>query len=303
MKFNFIIPTRNRKESLFRLLTSIEEQEFHPDEIIIVDDSDKKIDNIEIEFENLKINYVFPNSHSLTKKRNIGISLVKDDVDFICFLDDDIVFEENCLNKLIETLSTIGNDVAGVSMNIIDAKRSHPLYIKYFKKLFCMETFNDGKVLISGFNNPYSPIKTSNYGDWLCGGVTVWRKSVLNQYKFDEWFSGYGDCEDLEFSYRVGKKYKLFFIADAKVRHLMDYDKKGNNFNAGKMQSLNRLYFVNKNKELSILLCLYALTGQFLNNFFKSILIVKIGYLIRSIGNLYGIYVFFIKHNSFKTNL
>lgn len=197
MDLSIIIPTRNRKESLFRLLDSIKRQNIYPYEIIIVDGSDKKIVDIGIKFKNLKIKYFFTDSRSLTKSRNIGISLVNNNISYVCFLDDDIVFEYNCLEEIFKILGNIKKDIGGIGLNIINAQRSNPLFVKSFKKLFCMETLDDGKVLKSGYNNPNLPAFKCFYSDWLSGGATIWKKSILEEYKFDEWFQGYGYGEDL----------------------------------------------------------------------------------------------------------
>lgn len=54
-----------------------------------------------------------------------------------------------------------------------------------------------------------SPVDDDIFAEWVFGGATCWSKNVLNEFKFDEWFSGYGFGEDLDFSYRVGKNINL----------------------------------------------------------------------------------------------
>ncbi len=119
----------------------------------------------------------------------------------------------------------------------------------------------------SGFNyDPYDPGMKLTYTDWLSGGVTVWRSNIFQEYSFDEWFSGYGAYEDVDFSYRVGKKYRLAVNPCAKVQHLyMDTQKKANNYRIGKKEALNRLYFVKKHRELSVFRSLWASVGESLS--------------------------------------
>jgi GT2 family glycosyltransferase len=136
----------------------------------------------------------------------------------------------------------------------------------FFKRLFFMTSRSYGKILPSGFNyNPYDPAMRLTYTDWLSGGVTVWRFNIFREYSFDEWFSGYGANEDVDFSYRVGKKYKLAVNPDARVQHLMDTQKKGNEYRIGKKEVLNRLYFVKKHRELSAARSLWTSIGELLS--------------------------------------
>ena len=35
---------------------------------------------------------------------------------------------------------------------------------------------------------------------------------MVEEFKFDEWFTGNAFCDDVDYSYRVGKKYKLMVV-------------------------------------------------------------------------------------------
>jgi glycosyltransferase involved in cell wall biosynthesis len=88
MKVSVVIPTRNRKESLFRLLNCLLRSSYPVLEVIIVDSSDRKLLATELQlFSSLNINYV-ASTPSVCIQRNIGIRLAKGDWIFIC--DDDL---------------------------------------------------------------------------------------------------------------------------------------------------------------------------------------------------------------------
>jgi hypothetical protein len=72
----------------------------------------------------------------------------------------------------------------------------------------------------------------------------LWRRQVLQEYKYDEWFQGYSYFEDVDFSYRVSRKYKLMIVADAKVQHLSPPVKEDRDYALGKCQVINRKYFL-----------------------------------------------------------
>src|SRR4030042_1448614 len=120
----------------------------------------------------------------------------------------------------------------------------------------------------------------------------VWRKKVFNEFTFDEWFSGYGHCEDLDFSYRVGKKYKMFIVAEARARHLSERlsnteDRKFS-LALGKMQVLNRLYLAKKNRDFLLPLSYWSCFGVLLHNIIKGLSSGNTRYAIRAKGNIAG---------------
>lgn len=123
---------------------------------------------------------------------------------------------------------------------------------------------------------------------WLPGCAMVWKKDVFKEFMFDENFSGYARYEEVDFSYRVGKKYRMFMVADAKAQHLSRVESTDFSFPLGKMEVLNRLYFVRKYPELSTSLCAWALFGIFLNNVLIGVLSMDIRRLYRARGNLAG---------------
>ena len=93
----------------------------------------------------------------------------------------------------------------------------------------------------------------------------------------------------MDFSYRVGKNYKLVVVADAKYYHYSSHAGQFNYFIFGKSEVLNRLYFVRKNKELSILKCYFSLILRAFLNLALSIKEAKIIYFDRFCGNIVSI--------------
>lgn len=92
-----IIPTRNRLESLNRILLSIAKQTHVPKEIIIVDSSDNPLTLEQLTVQNsIQIIHSKP---SVCLQRNIGIEQSTSDYVFLC--DDDIELPENYLEELL----------------------------------------------------------------------------------------------------------------------------------------------------------------------------------------------------------
>ena len=53
----------------------------------------------------------------------------------------------------------------------------------------------------------------------ICGGNTAYRREVLGEFRWDERFKGYSYMEDDDFSYRVGKVYRLVQTPKALLIH------------------------------------------------------------------------------------
>jgi len=73
-----------------------------------------------------------------------------------------------------------------------------------------------GKLKLSGFpahrdDNKLAFVKV------LPGGCTAYLKEVFSRYLFDENLTEYAYMEDMDFSYRVSKKYRLLYQPEAKL--------------------------------------------------------------------------------------
>lgn len=284
-----IIPTKDRKFELRRLLTSFAAQGSTPDQIIIIDASKDADTLLTEDYKMLSIIYIHGN-HSMTEARNEGIATLKETIGLVCFLDDDVVMEEKAWEAMVGFWESADDETGGCSFFISNERQDENGFIKTLKRFFALKSPKAGTILPSGFNvSPYSPAEITINTDWLSGGVTVWRRSVFDTNAFDEWFSGYGMYEDVDFSYRVGKQYKLVVNADAKVLHLMDTSKRGMNYKIGKKEVINRLYFVKKHQELSVKHSLLASLGGVLRNFARGLFFFNPGYIIRAIGNMKGL--------------
>lgn len=287
-KLVFIIPTVGRYEELNTLLDSITSQTHKPDLVIIIDSGKKYAkDKINVNYC-VHIEYIHTNSNSLTKSRNIGIKNVPKDFNLIGFLDDDVVLLQNSLKNMLDFWKMAPPEIGGAAFNIIDNRKPRKFWI--FKKVFFMGDRYPGNVLKSGYQTMLYGVKKNIFTKWLPGGATVWRREVFDYFKFDEVLKGYGYIEDLEFSYRVSKRFKLIVLEGAKVLH-SPYPKKrkGENINFGISEVKNRYYFVAKHKEFSKFLFYWALLGKLLENIITGLLLAKCDYLERAWGNFLGI--------------
>lgn len=100
MKVSVIIPTRNRPEAIQKALLSLQRQTLQPDEIIVVDSSDDKgyAQKIKSQYSSLPVKWMDAPA-SVCVQRNIGIRAASGDWILLC--DDDIIFADDYLQKLV----------------------------------------------------------------------------------------------------------------------------------------------------------------------------------------------------------
>jgi len=286
-KITFIIPTKGREFEIERLLNSINEQSIKPYEVIIVNAGEDRLKDVLSEFNNLNIVYLRSTIASLTVQKNMGIERASAKSSLIGFLDDDLVLEVDAVEKMLSFWEMAEDKVGGAGFHIINTLPNKCIFAKSFVGI---EIKDRGVVLPSGFNTQFCPVKNTFSVQWLCGGATVWRKKVLDKYKFDEKFKSYGYYEDVEFSYRVGKEYSLFMVSDARVRHLHTKSKVElqKYYFLERIISKGRVYFVKKNNDLSLFSCFLATIMQTMIYFMKGVLLFNSESFARGMGNLVG---------------
>lgn len=247
-----IIPTYNRSEVLLATLQSIADQNTHPDEIIIIDASnDTSTKEILNGIKNLEseIRWEKADEKGAAAQRNQGVILAKQE--FIMFMDDDIILEENCIERLWNAINKNEN-IGGVNAMITNQKYNVPGKITLFMfQLMKDIKFNNyaGKCIGPAWNilpSDADELPDINEVDWLNTTCTLYRKQNLPNPAFSSHFKGYSIFEDLALSLIVGKNSKLLNIKNAKIFHdsqIGEYKK--NHFKMSKMELVNR-YFVMK---------------------------------------------------------
>ena len=282
----FVVPTKDRPHELRRMLASVQAQSVHPTQIIVVDGSTSPCEEISRGFPGLTIQYlrVFP--PSLSKQRNAGMAAVDPSITLAGYLDDDLVIEPGAIEAMLRFWEKAGEDVGGARFNIVNEDLPRAVWIK---SLFLLESQKRGDMLRSGYQTAIGRVAKDTYVRWLSGGVTLWRRRVIDEFAYDEWFQGTGYLEDVDYSYRVGKRYKLVVVANAQVQHLTHPVRKDSNYVLGKWQAVNRFYFVKKHRDFFLLLSYWSALGELLLNLGTAIRQIDSGRLKRAWGNLVGL--------------
>jgi len=268
MKFSLVICTYMRPIALIKLLQSVKEQTLYPDEILIIDGSTNNETETflkENKFLNLSYFMVCESEKGLTKQRNFGISKVSNNMEIICFLDDDTILEEDYFENLIKTY-VVKKDAIGVGGYItneikweiqkeekcpkkyycIDGyKRKEGLRFRVRKFLKLIDKTPPGYMPVYSHGRSISFLPPSNKVypvEYFMGGVSSFKKEVLDKIKFSTYFEGYGLYEDLDFCLRVSKIGKLYVNTSVKLEHHHEEAGRPNKFNYGKMVVRNGWY-------------------------------------------------------------
>jgi len=284
-----IICTKDRPKEIQKLLSTIQGQTKVLNNLIVVDGSDHPIKCILDDFQTLPIRYIHVRPPSLPKQRNVGISMVEKHADWIGFLDDDLVLHPRNFSEIEEFIQNYQGEtlLAGVGLSIKNAlpiKRS-----KLLRGLFLLDAPTGGIFTRSGCHTALSKVQKTQQVDWLSGGNSFWQKKILEEVKFDEWFSGTGYHEDVDFSYRVSRKYALYYLVKSGCIHLEHPVSHKKNLGYGTWQITAWWYFTNKAKSFSPLLVLWSMLGLFVSNFTAGTIKPSSHRLLRSMGNLRGI--------------
>ena len=283
----YVVPTKDRPVDLKKLLVSLSKQTVAPSQIIIVDGSDEPIEHIVNEFGELPLTYVREYPPSLARQRNAGMAALDGQITVAGYLDDDLELAEDATERMSAFWNGAGDNVGGAAFTIINQPLRHPLFGK-LADVFLMNSPQQGKVLNSGFATSITPQDNDLQTDWLYGGATLWRRGVIEQYQYDEWYIGHGFLEDLDFSYRVSRDHRLWVVADARVWHWPGEILTRQNVKLGRQQVVNRVYFVRKSGDFARLAVAWGLLGTCVRNGLESIGNRKRDGVLRLWGNILG---------------
>ena len=248
MEISVIICTKNRTTALGNLLDSLNRQDRVPDEVVIVDGSDSH-DTEEMvgrKKEHLLFGVVYQRTApGLTRQRNIGVDLSYGN--YLFFFDDDVLLEREFLETVLDTFKEFKDaNVGGVMGRIINVPQSPKAWDVFFKKLFFLSDFGRGRLKPSGLPSINIGDKVT-FVESLSGGCTAYLKEVFNSFRFDENLKGYAYLEDVDFSYRVGKLYRLLYQPDARLSHFPSTYIKADSKELRKMFVRHHVYLFRKN--------------------------------------------------------
>ena len=255
---SIIISTYNRSENIKQTISSILNQKVNPLEIIIIDDSTNNlikqyINKLKKKIENRNIILKYfkkpLKDRGLTKSRNLGIK--KSSGNILLFLDDDIILFPNYLEEIMHIYSQKENinGVQGIIINNTVSENSN-IIIQQIRKCFYLTHWQSQSMkVLPSFEGTYPiNIRGQIETQWFTGCNQSYKRKIFQNEIFDEKLIGYGYKEDLDFSYRISKKFgNLIITSKAKLIHRGTFVKKEFTYNDILLETINSHYLFYKN--------------------------------------------------------
>ncbi|MGA7731708.1 MAG: glycosyltransferase [Chloroflexia bacterium] len=243
-----VVCTYCRPLQVKRLLVALQCQSLMPDEVLLVDGSpDDETERIASDpavrgaIPSLLYHRVPPEHRGLTRQRNYGIEHARGSI--VAFLDDDTMPEPDyfsaiasCFRRHPEAAGVGGYITNEVAWRHAGEHCSNKLSIFCWRGWERREDYRWRVRRIMGLAGSYAPgwVPPSGHGrpvgflppdgqdyqvEFFMGGVSAWRREVLQRVRFSHFFEGYGLYEDLDFCLRVARHQPLYLCTSARIEH------------------------------------------------------------------------------------
>jgi glycosyltransferase involved in cell wall biosynthesis len=221
-----IVPTRDRSEALSRMLRSLAQQSRQPAEMIVVDASTSgETEQIcQKGIAGLETRIIFQRARTVgaAPQRNQAIEHCSQNANLL--LDDDIIFEPECIVRLWDALRS-DTGLGGVNAMIVNQHYSPPGIIS--RILFTVmhgrrEHSFAGRVIGPAINllpEDGEDLPQIVPVEWLNTTCTLYRREALPSPPFDSFFIGYSMMEDLALSLQVARRWRLANVRTARIFH------------------------------------------------------------------------------------
>jgi len=233
MNHGVYIATKNRENDVFKFLDSLvlNHSIF---EVIIIDSTEPKERfaafhrEIEARYPKLKVTHIF-HSGRLPSARNAGLDL-RIRHDLIHFFDDDVTIPSDYFEKIEAFLSSNldvdggGPRIKGSYIADMNRRESIPLEILRRLQNIRLKYRRYGSVN-RACKHYWVPDKlgSSQVVEWIPGCSMFFKPHVFEHFRFNSrmetGFSGYAFGEDMEFTYRVGREFKLMSVDTTSIEH------------------------------------------------------------------------------------
>lgn len=267
--FAILIPTRNRPKKIEKLLLSIQESNLRPLQVIIVASGEDISTSISKFSRSLNITYIFSEVSGQIQQKTLGLKEINSEVEWILFLDDDLLLEKTALESAFACLSNSNNfgaeETVGIGFKLPETSRNSKasMALKTGAKLFGLRSNTPGIVLKSGHATSYVGSSEIVRTMWL-NGASMWKVSETRSYGNHGISSKYAACEDLIFSYPIGKRKLLVYCPTAALKFQDDEKTKFDDLPIYLSALYWRYYFVLTQSEMSLLKFNFTQIARFL---------------------------------------
>jgi glycosyltransferase involved in cell wall biosynthesis len=218
-----VVCTRNRPASLAACVASLARQTRRAAELVIVDAGTLPLParfrrRLRKRLRGTRVR-ILVTPPGLPRQRNRGAEITTGSV--VVFLDDDVVLEPGYLDAVARVYEDDpGRTIGGVGgAQVPDPTPREGVWRKAFCRLFLQESFGDGRVKRSGRPSYCLSPTERRAVEFLSGCNMSFRREVMTELAFDERLDGYALGEDLDFSYRVSRRWALVLTPEARLDH------------------------------------------------------------------------------------
>lgn len=233
MNVSVIVPTLNRPADLKKFIRSLEKQTFPPSELIIADQSDNdRIHDCIVGYQKtcdaFRVKYLWNEDKSLTRAKNLAVDHVDRQADLVAFFDDDIELFEDFLQVMVSFFKKDPEKKYAVATGLISPDGSNETGFRRLLaavdsllcRVFILGSPGSGKFKINGSPSFYrSTAGPASDVEVISGGVSVFRKEILDTFRFDGNMKTYCYMEDVDIGYRISRKHQNALVPEAKVYH------------------------------------------------------------------------------------
>jgi glycosyltransferase involved in cell wall biosynthesis len=222
VRLSVIICTKDRPEMLATCLESLRCQTRRPEEIVIVDASAPPardaVCRVANDMRGCRVALI-RSVPGLPRQRNLGARVTTGSV--VVYLDDDVVLDAGYLAAIARTFEDdCTGQIGGVGgAQVPDPTPREGCLRRAACRLFLLDTYGRGLVKRSGRPDYAFAPRSRMKVEFLSGCNMAYRREVLAALSFDERLGGYALGEDLQFSYRVSRRWDLVLTPHARLEH------------------------------------------------------------------------------------
>jgi glycosyltransferase involved in cell wall biosynthesis len=218
-----ILPTHDRPEHLLRAVESILSQTRLPCELIIVNDGRQEIPPQiapKVRAAGVSFRLERRSKPSATASRNLGLSLAAGDV--VVLGEDDVTYPPDYFHRLTEMYEAdTEHRIGGIGASVLEPEQRR-LGRRIWEAAMALAPHS--RFTPRTWAARYVGLPPALRGrlapaHYLMGGAMSLRRSVAAEFRFEDSFRGYTYGEDMEFSFRAGRRFALFFAPGLAIHH------------------------------------------------------------------------------------
>ncbi len=220
-----VIATLDRVPSLLKVLDCLERQTLPPNEVILCVAG--KVTELEealaAKSSRLPIVVLQSELKSSARQRNQAAAQTIGEV--VVFLDDDIEFQSDLFERVLEYFATMRpNEMGGLSPRIANQERNCPgrLTLAYFRLQAGYRDADYGGRLFGPAINCFPIFKEDGPQmvavEWLPSTCLFLRADCFHRQQFPE-FDGYSYAEDVHLTARVARENPIYFLSQPSILH------------------------------------------------------------------------------------